>query len=168
MRKITCDRCGAEIPSEQENVGYVSVNMRDVETDDMLENNPFEHWDFCDDCLNAIHAFITDPKAKKEKFEKILDSVDAGKKPKPQKPKKPVKDWDKGKAQALRDAGWTIIAIAKELGVSEPTICKHTHPAQPRKERPNEWAEKEPDLSAATRSMMGEKHIEEVEDETHD
>ena len=82
MRKIICDRCGAEIPKEQESVGYVSIRMRVLETEALIEDNPFEDWDLCDDCLKAIHQFITEPKAqaKKEKHEQILDSVDAGKK----------------------------------------------------------------------------------------
>ena len=145
MRLIKCDRCGADIPSNQESVGYVSVNMRDVETDDLLENNPFEHWDLCDNCMKEIHECITGPKAKQEKFEEILDSADAGKKPAANKePKKP--SFDVGKAQALRDANRSVAWIAQEMGVSEPTIRKYTVPAPPKKEKPLEWAKHEPDL----------------------
>ena len=59
------------------------------------------------------------------------------------------KKWDKGKAQALRNQGWSLADIAKECGVTEATICKHTTPAKPRKAKPNEWAQNEPDLPAA-------------------
>lgn len=52
-----------------------------------------------------------------------------------------TKKWDVGKAQALRDAGWTIEKIAEEIGVSAPTIIKNTTPAKPRKPRPHEWNE---------------------------
>lgn len=52
-----------------------------------------------------------------------------------------TKKWDVGKAQALRDAGWTIEKIAEEIGVSAPTIVKNTTPAKPRKARPHEWNE---------------------------
>ena len=147
MRVIKCDRCGAIIPKSQDSVGYIAVNMRDVETDDLLENNPFEHWDLCDSCLKAIHAFITGKtkQEKQEKFEGILDSADAGKKPAANKePKKP--SFDVGKAQALRDANRSVAWIAQEMGVSEPTIRKYTVPVPPKKEKPLEWAEHEPDL----------------------
>lgn len=143
MRVIKCDRCGAIIPKSQDSVGYISVNLRDVETDDLLENNPFEHWDLCDGCMKAIHAFITKPGAKTEKFEQILDSGDAGKKP---EKKKQAPKFDAGKAQALRDANRPVAWIAKEMGVSEQSIRNHTTPPAPRKEKPLEWAEHEPDL----------------------
>ena len=144
MRVIKCDRCGAIIPKSEESVGYISINWRDVETDDLLENNPFEHWDLCDGCMKAIHTFITKPGAKTEKFEKILDSIDAGKKAEKKEPKKP--SFDVGKAQALRDANRSVAWIAQEMGVSEPTIRKYTVPAPPKQEKPLEWAEHEPDL----------------------
>ena len=79
----------------------------------------------------------------------------------PKAVKKPVTRLDTGKAQALRDAGWPVAKIAAELGVSEPTIMKYTTPAKPKKAKPLEWAQSEPDLSADTRSVMGEK-VEEV------
>ena len=159
MRKIICDRCGAEIPKEQESVGYVSIRMRVLETEALIEDNPFEDWDLCDDCLKAIHQFITEPKAqaKKEKHEQILDSVDAGKKA-PKEKKKYVPKFDVSKAQALRDRGWPIIKIAQEMKVSEPTIIKWTHPApEPKKPKPLEWAEHEPDLDPVIKATAEAK-----------
>lgn len=41
------------------------------------------------------------------------------------KPKKQQKPFDIGKAKALREAGWTLAAIADEMQVSQPTIAKH-------------------------------------------
>ena len=137
MRMIKCDRCGATIPSEHDSVGYVSVNLKDIRTDDLVADNPYEQWDLCDDCLKAIHACITGPKAKQKKSEK-----DPGKKAK--EPKQP--GFDVGKAQALRNAHKPITWIAQEMGVSEPTIRKYTVPAPPKQEKPLEWAEHEPDL----------------------
>lgn len=142
MRIIKCDRCGAVIPNEQDSVGHVGVMLKDVKTGDLFEDNPFDAWDICDDCLREIHAFITKPKAKQEKFEKVLDSVDAGKKAKG--PKQP--GFDVGKAQALRNAHKPITWIAQEMGVSELTIRKYTVPAPPKQEKPLEWSEHEPDL----------------------
>ena len=170
MRIIKCDRCGAEIPVDQETTGYVALNLRRLEMDDLVEHNPFEDWDFCDECMKKIHAFVMgqpeDPQEPK-RFEAVLDSVDAGKKPKktPLKRKKagPHK-WDKDKAQALRDAGWKLTDIAAECGVHESTVRAHTIAPEPKKVYENEWAQHEPDLAVATRSMMGEKHLEEEEE----
>lgn len=153
MRMIKCDRCGAIIPKSQDSVGYIAVNMRDIDTDDLVENNPFEHWDLCDGCMKAIHAFITKPGAKTEKFEEILDSADAGKKAK--EPKQP--GFDVGKAQALRNAHKPIAWIAQEMGVSEPTIRKYTVPAPPKQEKPLEWAEHEPDLDPVIKATAEAK-----------
>lgn len=76
------------------------------------------------------------------------------------------KKWDVGKAQALRDAGWTIEKIAEEIGVSAPTIIKNTTPAKPRKTRPHEWAESEPILDSHAGLMKSDK-LEEDTNETY-
>ena len=81
------------------------------------------------------------------------------------KPEIRPKKWDIGKAQALRDAGWTIEKIAEEIGVSAPTIVKNTTQAKPRKARPNEWAESEPVLDSNARLMKSDK-LEEDANET--
>lgn len=142
MRLIKCDRCGAEIPGDQDTVGFVGVELKDIQTGDLLGDNPFDSWDLCDQCFVDIQTYIR-MKPRKQKFEELLDSVDAGRKPAAKKEtKKPItKKWDRGKAQALRDAGWTIEKIAEEVGVSAPTIVKNTTPAKPRKPRPHEWNE---------------------------
>lgn len=157
MRIIKCDRCGAVIPNEQDSVGHVGVMLKGVKTGDLFEDNPFDAWDICDDCLREIHAFITKPKAKQEKFEQILDSIDAEKKA-PKEKKKYVPKFDVGKAQVLRDRGWPIIKIAQEMKVSEPTILKWTHPApEPKKPKPLEWAEHEPDLDPVIKATSEAK-----------
>ena len=146
MRIIKCDRCGAEI-KDQNTVGAVSLELQDIHTGDLMGDNPFEDWDLCDQCLVDIQTYIK-MKPKEKKFEELLESVDAGKKTAAKKEtKKPItKKWDRGKAQALRTAGWKLADIAKEVGVTESAISKHTKPAPPKAERPHEWAEKEPDL----------------------
>lgn len=111
------------------------------------EVNEVIGYDLCDECLvgarNSVAVYVQ------------------GVKPKAAKPKKVVKHWDIGKAQALRDAGWTVAKIAAEMDVSEPTIMRYTTPAKPRQAKPLEWAQSEPVLNAGTRSVMGEK-VEEV------
>lgn len=60
MRKITCDRCGAEIPKGTP-PGYICIQH---EVDGALAgDNPFEGWDLCESCLNEIIAFIDKKKA---------------------------------------------------------------------------------------------------------
>lgn len=160
MRIITCNRCGAKLPEpEYENAGYVALQWRGIRTSEMTEN-PFEDWDLCEDCFNEIEKYIKIKPVKikqEEKFQKIVESVDAGKKAKKPTAKKPAKAFDKGAAQALRDNGWTLEKIAEELGVSISFVSKNTHPAKPKKEYPNEWAEKEPDLDPVLKGTMESK-----------
>lgn len=160
MRIITCNRCGAKLPEpEYENAGYVALQWRGIRTSEMTEN-PFEDWDLCEDCFNEIEKYIKIKPVKikqEEKFQKIVESVDAGKKAQKEK-KKYVPKFDVGKAQALRDRGWSIVKIAEEMKVSEPTIIKWTHPAlEPKKPKPLEWAEHEPDLNPVLKGTMESK-----------
>lgn len=165
MRIIKCDRCGAEIPGDQDTVGFVGVELKDIRTGDLLGDNPFDSWDLCDQCFVDIQTYIR-MKPRKQKFEELLDSVDAGRKPAAKKEtKKPItKKWDRGKAQALRTAGWKLSDIAKEVGVTESAISKNTKPAPPKVERPLEWAEHEPDLDPVLRSTSETKPFRLPED----
>ena len=86
----------------------------------------------------------------------------AEKKPEKKPPVKKKAEIDAGKAQALRDAGWTITKIAEELGTSKTMIHSITHKPAEKKHFDHEWAEQEPVLNAQTRLDMGEKHIEDT------
>lgn len=55
-RIIRCDRCGAEIDQARGTVGYVALCTQDIRTGDVSDNNFFEEWDFCNDCMKAIRA----------------------------------------------------------------------------------------------------------------
>ena len=67
----------------------------------------------------------------------ILEDMEPGivpvkeqKKPeKKQEPKKTGKEFDIGKAKALREGGWTLAGIAKELGCSQQTVANQLHKA---------------------------------------
>ena len=68
----------------------------------------------------------------------ILEDMEPGivpvqeQKPKPEKkqePKKTGKEFDIGKAKALREGGWTLAGIAKELGCSQQTVANQLHKA---------------------------------------
>ena len=56
MRKIICDRCGAEITGDR--IGYVAVSWRAASDDSLMHDNPYEHMDFCEHCMNVIVACI--------------------------------------------------------------------------------------------------------------
>jgi len=142
MRLIKCDRCGAEIDQARGTVGYVAMCAQDIRTGDVSDDNPFEGWDFCDSCMQAIHEFVCSN-----------EQIPLPNEQKPQK-KKPFPgsgpSIDVEKAQALRDAGWSVKLIAAELETSEPTVRKWTHEPEPKKVRPHEWAEHEPVLGKTT------------------
>jgi len=66
-RIVRCDRCGAEIDQKLGFVGYVAVCAQDIQTGDVSDDNPFESWDFCDDCMQTILACVTGVKTVLEK-----------------------------------------------------------------------------------------------------
>ena len=66
-RIIRCDRCGAEIDQGRGTVGYVALCAQDIRTGDVSDDNFFESWDFCDDCMQTIIACVTGVKTVLEK-----------------------------------------------------------------------------------------------------
>ena len=149
MRIIKCDRCGAEIDQARGTVGYVAMCAQDIKTGDVSDDNPFEGWDFCDNCMQAIHDFVCSNEQKPLSNEhKPLSNEQKPQKKKPFPGSGPSIDVEK--AQALRDAGRSVKQIAAELETSEPTVRKWTHEPEPKKVRPHEWAEHEPVLGKTT------------------
>lgn len=55
----------------------------------------------------------------------------------------PPEKIDIGKAQALRDAGWKLADIAKELGTSPTTVHRNTHAPEEKTAKEHEWVEQE-------------------------
>ncbi len=53
MRKILCDRCGAEIPLTSK-IGYVAVNWRAPSDGSLMYENRYEGYDFCEQCMEDI------------------------------------------------------------------------------------------------------------------
>lgn len=66
MRMVICDRCGARIYT---NPGYVALNLRDKDVDDIIDGNPYEHNDYCPECMQDIKRCIEAP-ARREEPEK--------------------------------------------------------------------------------------------------
>lgn len=123
MRKIICDRCDAEIPNNQK-IGYISANWRRPSDWELLHDNPYEHMDFCEHCMNVIVACIDNVDISREEPEAVEDPVQ-------EEPEEPVvqvqkaavrKIVDKGKVGALSKAGWSNTKIADEMGVSSERI----------------------------------------------
>ena len=57
MRKILCDRCGAEIQLKSR-IGYVAVNWRAPSDESLMYENPYEGYDFCEQCMHDIVEVI--------------------------------------------------------------------------------------------------------------
>lgn len=152
MRQIVCDRCGKVIPGSQNTIGYVAVHRKEIKTGAfVMAANPYEKWDICDECLEKIQRFIARDIQMEKKEPVKTEAKPTAPEPAEKTKTGKKKSFDAGTAQALRDSGWTILDIALELGVTEPTVLKYTHPAEPKKKRENEWAEDEPDLNPAAR-----------------
>lgn len=79
MRLIRCDRCHKEIlPAQINKIGYVALNWRHIQTDDLEDGNPYEHCDFCPGCMKAISDFVeTNPTAVSPLLEKNQDMKEA-------------------------------------------------------------------------------------------
>ena len=57
MRKILCDRCGQEIQLKSK-IGYVAVNWRAPSDESLMYENPYEGYDFCEQCMHDIVEVI--------------------------------------------------------------------------------------------------------------
>lgn len=79
-------------------------------------------FDLCPDCADRATKIVTQFVKSSAKTGKI--------------------DW--GKAQALRDAGWTLEAIAKEIGSTVSTVTRNTVTPKKRKRYEHESAENDP------------------------
>ena len=128
MRKIICDRCGADISKESE-YGFIWLSTRDYNEDVSMDEFMESEWsgmDFCEDCMAKIEEFILsqpatpteapkeEPKATEPEAEPEEDAEAEPAAPAKAKTVKP-KELDTGKITALYKAGWSYKAIADEL-----------------------------------------------------
>ena len=122
MRKIICDRCGADISKEPE-YGLIWMGTRDYNEDVSIDAFYGDDWserDFCDKCMGEIRDFIlnkpaTPTEAPKEE-PKAVEPVEPEAETEPAAPVKvKPKELDTGKIIALHKAGWGYKAIADEL-----------------------------------------------------
>lgn len=116
MRKIICDRCGAEITGDR--IGYVEVNWRAASDNSFLTKSPYEHADFCEKCMKDIVSVIDfkilsapkeeeqDPE-EEETVERIQNT-----------PARQTAPPDFGKIRELVKAGKSIKEISEIIGKS--------------------------------------------------
>lgn len=116
MRIIKCDRCGKTI---EKDVKLFAFAICDSDTGEPFEVNPFRGWDFCKECKDEVLEFA------RKKPEKAVIPVaviaETPEKPKAKASSLP-KGIDKAKVVALRNAHWSIVKIADEMGCSEQRI----------------------------------------------
>ena len=120
MRKIICDRCGADISGEPAH-GLIWMAMRgygaNVNIDEFLDGD-WSKMDFCDKCMGEIRDFIlSKPATPMEEPKDAEPEPEAEEKPAAPEKAKTVKpkELDTGKIIALYKAGWGYKAIADEL-----------------------------------------------------
>lgn len=57
MIKYYCDRCGADMSRERV-LGYISLNTKDKAEKELREDNEFEKWHFCKNCMYDIRRYV--------------------------------------------------------------------------------------------------------------
>lgn len=121
----TCDRCKKEIAGDPVKI---CMEVVDRKNDGFTNSFPFPNireYDFCDSCgeyiAGQIRRFckkgapaITDQDGGAAVIETAAES-----KPSPGTAARRI---DTGKVMALKTAGWTVKAIAEEMGCSEVTV----------------------------------------------
>lgn len=125
-RVIICDRCGKTI--EGARVGFISWEWLVRPKDEIPMPNPFEHWDFCEECMANIKMVIEH----KIEAAAVPDPAEPEPEKKPEKKAKKEKGTkmgaprtiDRGKLFALAKAGWSYAKIADELNCSKGTVAK--------------------------------------------
>ena len=136
MLKVFCDICEKEIAGEEINkvgFGHIEANgytLAKTETD--IEDDMH----FCPDCVKRIADAIRDRSIWKEKPPKRQKEKPAqAKAEEAETPSRKRSDIDRGKVWALKDAGWKVSAIAKEMYTSQATVYKVLKEGRPEIQR---------------------------------
>ena len=145
MIKYYCDRCGADMSRERV-LGYISLNTKDKAEKELREDNEFEKWNFCKNCMYDIRRYVRahpvktceEPSQNEEKRdqneekcgqneEKRSEPAESGvKQPETvqdQNESKPQKRIDTGKIMALKKAGWRNKDIADEMHMTPNAVA---------------------------------------------
>lgn len=130
MKKILyiCDRCKREI---EKNPVKLIVEEVDRENEDFLYEDPYPELkllDLCKNCGDSIVGLIKRncargvPATVDQGFEKVIEEMVQGSQEENSPPAEKKRRLDAGKIQALRNAGWTVKAIAEEMSCSEQAV----------------------------------------------
>lgn len=117
MRKIICDRCGAEIPRGYK-IGYVAATWKSWSDDSFLETSPYEDMDFCEkymkDIVSVIDFKILSAPKEEEQDPEEEETVERIQKT----PARVTTPPDFGKIRELVKAGKTTKEISEIIGKS--------------------------------------------------
>lgn len=105
MREIVykCDKCKKSITGKTYGLMVLATEGEVTEpssSDDIID------FDLCEKCMTSLREIIRN-------YVAGIEEPETG------------KTIDDGKIKALRDAGWTLNAIAEEIGCSVPTVSNH-------------------------------------------
>lgn len=134
MIKIVCNRCGKDITG---NTGYIAWIFKDRSSGNIVNENIFTGYDYCEECMEKIREFITHeetilhhqtaaviaaapPDAETDPTTSIPEAAGQDKDNKKGKRNSQI---DLGKVNALRKAGWSIGKIAEEMAVDPDEIA---------------------------------------------
>lgn len=131
MIKYYCDRCGADMSRERV-LGYISLNTKDKAEKELREDNEFEKWHFCKNCMYDIRRYVRahpvktceEPSQNEEKRSEPAESgVKQPETVQDQNESKPQKRIDTGKIMALKKAGWRNKDIADEMHMTPNAVA---------------------------------------------
>lgn len=125
--------------SRERVLGYISLNTKDKAEKELREDNEFEKWHFCKNCMYDIRRYVrANPSQNEEKCdqneekcgqneEKRSEPAESGvKQPETvqdQNESKPQKRIDTGKIMALKKAGWRNKDIADEMHMTPNAVA---------------------------------------------
>ena len=128
MRKILCDRCGAEIQLKSR-IGYVAVNWRAPSDESLMYENPYEGYDFCEQCIHDIVE--------------VIDNVVL------------CQEEDKTEQETPEELARRFVNAMKEVSAPEPEESEEaesgsedaeTEPEEPKMVKPKGWSREKKDI----------------------
>lgn len=118
MKVIICDRCRKELGNESYSIHMRKKTSGAFSESDIDGMETLAEMDFCKECAEKIIKFVKSEKEKPEIKTEQKPKVEEKEDSKSQKGK-----FDIGKCMALRNAGWTNIQIADEMGKTAQYIA---------------------------------------------
>lgn len=130
MIKILCDRCGKEIKEHGEDIGYIimGVNVNPMKGVVLMQGDDRLNIDshYCQGCMNEIKAFIQNRKnigLLSVNQPKAVSGPNETASKHEETERKRRKRIDIGKIMALKNAGWSNVKIADEMGMNPQAVA---------------------------------------------